>query len=446
MQSRYTFFATFAQSSSMSAFMSSSFMSMSLMLLGLLSLSLMPMAKHAHAQEYNVLQECMQLSNTDIDISNCIDNYLDLMDDNIRDISEYIANDLSDAPLDQFQLSQQAFFEYREQNCLWYLEFSSPQDVAEKIAKNCLARMSQRRLSELQSLIATDQGKTDTLRGFYVYGTDRNSFQPCGSDQRYWVEGNNDQVGQLQQDYLSQSTAELQVLYAELRGQLDTTKEYPGHDGVVDLIAVSSLKPPSDSDCSLPGGEKTTSPSSLSEVTQVAEAEPEPDPEPVVSEEEEPEQVLRAYFGAWLAECKQNRTKYTCELMVDFSGADVTEETRPTLLMSRSASKSSLLYMKFPEREVDTPAKIRWSIDDSELGDIVGSQIRVDEAGTQQLIQESNYIRDELMPLMLNGFELNVEVLANVDDDNGENFTASLNGLTRALSFADDFVASGGNP
>jgi len=400
------------------------------------------LAPHAHAQEYNVLQECMKLSTADADISNCIDNYLDLMDDNIRDISEYIANDLADAPLDQFQLSQQAFFEYRKQNCLWYLEFSSPQDVAEKIAKNCLAKMSQQRLSELQSLIATEQGKADMLRGFYVYGANRNSFQPCGSDKRYWVEGDNDQVGQLQQDYLSQSTASLQVLYAELRGKLDNSQDYPEHDGVVQLTAVTSLKPPSDSNCSLPKGGTASSVAALPEANPTAVAEPEA--EQVIASEEEPEQVLRAYFGAWLAECKQNKTKYTCELMVEFTGAGVPEQARPTLLMSRGANKSSLLYMRFPEREVDNPAKIHWSIDNFKIGDIVGSQIRVDESGTQQLIQEKKYIRDDLMPLMLKGTQLSVEVLRDVDDSNGENFNASLNGLTRALSFADDFVASGG--
>jgi len=406
------------------------------------AVGLMPIAQHAHAQEYNVLQECMKLSGSENDINNCIDNYLDLMDDNIRDISEYIANDLADTPLDQFQLSQQAFFEYRKQNCLWYLEFSSPQDVAEKIAKNCLASMSQQRLSELQSLIATDQGKADTLRGFYVYGANRNSFQPCGSDQRYWVEGDNDQVGQLQQDYLSQSTAALQVLFAELRGKIDTTQDYPEHNGVVQLTAVTSLRPPSDSECSLPKGGSATSLAALPEVQPTAVDEPETDL--AVNEAEEPEQVLRAYFGAWLAECKQNKTKYSCELMVDFSGAGVTDENRPTLLMSRGASKNSLLYMKFPEREVDTPAKIRWAIDSFRIGDIVGSQIRVDEAGTQQLIQEKKYIRDDLMPLMAKGSELRVEVLKDVDDSSGDKFVASLNGLTRALSFADDFVASGG--
>jgi len=153
---------------------------------------------------------------------------------------------------------------------------------------------------------------------------------------------------------------------------------------------------------------------------------------------------LRAYFGEWLAECKQNKSKYTCELMVGFSGSGVTDENRPTLLMSRDASKNSLLYMKFPDREVDNPAKIRWAIDNFAIGDIVGSQIRVDEVGTQQLIHEKKYVRDDLMPLLAKGTRLRVEVLNDVDDGSGEKFAASLNGLTRALSFADDFVASGG--
>jgi len=257
------------------------------------------------------------------------------------------------------------------------------------------------------------------------------------------VEGDNDQVGQLQQDYLAQSTATLQVLYAELRGQIDTSQDYPDHNGVVQLTAVTSLKPPSDSECSLAKGATTASPQAEPEVTP-AVAEPEQELAANENEDEQPEQVLRAYFGEWLAECKQNKSKYTCELMVDFTGAGTTDESRPQLLMSRGAAQSSLLYLKFPDREVDTPAKIRWSVDNTDLGDIVGSQIRVDEAGTQQLIHEKKFISDDLMPLLFRGNELRVEVLADVDDSKGENFNASLNGLTRAVSFADDFVASGG--
>ncbi len=400
------------------------------------------MSNDATAQDYNVLQECMKLSNADEDINNCIDNYLDLMDDNINDISDYIGRDLPDAALDQFQLSQQAFFEYRKQNCLWYLEFSAPQTLAEKIAKNCLATMSQERLAELQSLIATDRGKANTLRGFYVYGANRNSFQPCGSDQRYWVEGDNEQVGQLQQDYLSLSTASLQVLYAELRGQIDTSTTYPEHSGIVQLAAVTDLKLPSDSECSLPKGATDKTLASRPEIKPPAV--PEPEPEPAIAESSDPEQVLRAYFGEWLAECKQNKSSYTCELIVGFNGKDVEEDKRPELRLSRRANQRTLAYMSFPDREVDSPTKIRWRVDNYTFGDIVGSEIRVDESGTQQLVHEKKFLRDDLMPLLKGGSEVGVEVLVDVDDDFGDKYTASLKGLTRALSFADDFVASGG--
>ena len=408
----------------------------------LLALCCSVFVANVQAQEYNVLQECMKLSGDDNDINNCIDNYLDLMDDNIQDISAYIARELPDAALDQFQLSQEAFMAYREQNCLWYLEFSAPQELAEKIAKNCLATMSQERLAELQSLIATDQGKADTLRGFYVYGANRNSFQPCGSDQRYWVEGNNEQVGQLQQDYLSQSTASLQVLYAEIRGQIDTSQQYPDHSGIVQLAAVTKLKLPSDSECSLPTGATDKTLASMPEVKPAAVPEPEPAQEIAVSDD--PEQVLKAYFGEWLAECKQKKTNFSCDLSVGFTGKGVSEENKPVLSLTRRSEKRTVLDMNFPEREIDSPTKIRWRVDKFTFGDIVGSDIRVDELGTRQLVHERKFIRDDLLPLFKEGTELGVEVLVDVDDDQGDRYTASLNGLTRALSFADEFVASGG--
>ena len=59
-------------------------------------------------------------------------------------------------------------------------------------------------------------------------------------------------------------------------------------------------------------------------------------------------------------------------------------------------------------------------------------------------MHEKKFLRDDLMPLLKGGGEVGVEVLVDVDDDFGDKYTASLKGLTRALSFADDFVASGG--
>jgi len=397
----------------------------------------------AFAAGYNVLQECMKLTGANDEIHDCIDNYLDIMDDNIRDISDYISRDLSDAALDRFQLSQQAFIDYREKNCLWYLEFSAPRETAEQVAKNCLANMSQIRLSELQSLIATDKGKANTLRGFYVYGANRNSFQPCGSEQRYWVEGENAMVGQLQQDYLSKSTASLQVLYAELVGSIDASTSYPEHSGIVKVTGISALKVPSDSECSLPRGSSANTLASRAEIKPAVVSKP----KEVIAQAEEtqqPEQAIKAYFGDWLVECTQSKTRHTCDLVVGFSGDGVTEKNKPELRMSRRAKKRTLLYMAFPDREIDSPTKIRWSVDKYTFGDIVGSDIRVDDAGTRQLIHERKFVRDDLMPLLRDGSEVSVSVVNDVDDTKGNSYAASLKGLTRALVFADDFVASGG--
>lgn len=401
---------------------------------------------HAFANQYNALQECMKLSDDGNDINACMDNYLDLMDDNIQDISEYIARELGDAALDQFQLSQQTFIDFRKQNCLWYLEFSSPRETAELVAKNCLARMSADRLAELQTLIATDRGKADTLRGFYVYGANRNSFQPCGSEQRYWVEGDSTEVGQLQQDYLALSTASLQVLYTELRGQIESNEIYPEHSGSVRLVAVNSLKLPSDSECSLPRGSTANNLATLPEVKPTVVPEPEPVEEQVVSaaDANESEQVLRAYFGDWTAECQQKQTSFSCELSVGFTGGDAEDGSRPELVLSRRANQRTLVYMQFPEREIDDPAKIRWRVDNYKFGDIVGSNIRVDETGTEQLVHEKKFIRDDLMPLFMGGGEVGVEVLNDIDDNSGDTYAASLKGLTRAVGFADSFVSSGG--
>lgn len=403
----------------------------------------------ANGVDYNVLQECMKLSSDDTDINNCLDNYLDLMDDNMRDITAYIGRDLPDAALDQFQLSQTAFLEYRKQNCLWYLEFSSPRSLAEKIAKNCLSTMSQGRLAELQALIATDRGKADTLRGFYVYGANRNSFQPCGSGQRYWVEGDSEQVGQLQQDYISRASAPLQVLYAELRGQIAADENYQDHSGVLQLASIILLKPPSDSECSLPSGTTDATLANAPEIKPPAVQEPEPvaqveaPAEPLLNEDNA-DQVFRAYFGEWLAECKQGDASVSCELSVGFSGEGVTEESQPEMSLNRRSDKRTTISMRFPEREIDSPTKIRWRVDKFVFGDIVGSDIRVDESGTRQLVRERKFIRDDLMPLFKDGNVLGVEVLGSVDDKKGDRYSASLDGLTRALSFADDFVSSGG--
>ena len=105
--------------------------------------------------ESEILQQCRNLSLADDDIHNCLDNHLDLMDENLSDLLDFIRRELASSldntqALNALDRSQQAFETYRTENCLWYLEFSSPRNIAEQIAKNCLAGMSEDRLAELQ--------------------------------------------------------------------------------------------------------------------------------------------------------------------------------------------------------------------------------------------------------------------------------------------------------
>ena len=94
--------------------------------------------------------------------------------------TDFLAQSLSGDSLAGLARSQQAFVEYRKQNCLWYLNFSSPRTEAEQIAKNCLVNLSQQRVNELRSLLAEEDTSGQVVAGFYVYGPDRNSFQRCG--------------------------------------------------------------------------------------------------------------------------------------------------------------------------------------------------------------------------------------------------------------------------
>ena len=114
------------------------------------------------------------------------------------------------------------------------------------------------------------------------------------------------------------------------------------------------------------------------------------------------------------------------------------------LALERRAAERASVALRFPGREIDMPEKIRWRVDENTLGDIVGSAIRVDATATRQLIEEPRYLRQELLPRLIAGGTLTVDVLESVDDERGERFSATLMGLTRALAFADDFVRDGG--
>jgi len=406
-----------------------------------------PLSSRAQGTAGGVLAECAALSPLFEELHTCLDNYLDVMDDNIADVAAYVERTLEGEARTAFAVAQQSFALYRRDNCLWYLAFSTPRDEAELLAKDCLATMSMRRLSELQRLIAADEDDEAVRNGYYVYGANRNTFRSCGSEARYWVEGEAGVVGELQQTYLDATTEPLQVLFASLRGTLEEGVEAPsGHDGVLQAKALIELRMPREADCRLPA---TESPPAVEVAaatsTDLPTAAVPPVSEPVAAPAQ-PDQELIAYFGAWLAACAESDGEPLCTLSVALDpveGGGEAGESTPQLSLRRRAAAITVLELEFPGREIDSPAKLRWSIDEQVLGDIVGSTVRVDERSARQLVETPRYLQTELLPLMIDGGRLEIELLESVDDERGERFRATLIGLTRALAFADDFVRDG---
>jgi len=396
-------------------------------------------------QQYNALAECRAQS-LELDLIHaCMDGYLDSLDDNMQVITRYLGESLSGEALAGLESSQQAYLEYRRRNCLWYLDFSSPRDSAEQIAKNCLADMSVARLQELQKLLTGQPRASRTIEGFYVYGAQRNSFQPCGRTERYWVESENGTVGLLQQSYLALASDELQLMHAVLVGKISDELQPPDdyHTGVMEIEALVELGLPAESDCTLPEQPASLELSSndggaleLAEDLLTDEA----------VESEEPEQRLTAYFGSWLVDCVEFSGRKSCVLQVPLSEDGVEQqelvdgERYPALMIHRTPANGTYIEVEFPDREIDSPMLVRWNIDQIVLGDIVGSEVRVDESGALVLINEGEFLKSELIPKLTEGREVSFSVRKRLDDASGDMFRGSLQGLTKALSFADSFV------
>ncbi len=374
------------------------------------------------------------------DIHDCMDSYLNLMDNNISGMTEFLADSLSGDALAGLGRSQNAFSEYRRQNCLWYLEFSSPRAEAELIAKNCLANMSRQRWQELQDLVSEEDTSAQTVSGFFIYGAGKNSFQQCGSDVRYWVDGDPSVVNDAQQLYLSLATSEYQIVHAVFAATIDEVSEAPeGHQGLLKLTTLIDMSLPTESDCRLPSTQSAFALASGAEVDENAlrsSDELEGD-----EEQDEPQQQLIAYFGAWLVDCTEINGAKSCELNVAFEKVGAPDELNDgQLTIVREKQKRTHLELSFPGREIDSPTLIRWRIDAFTFGDLVGSSILVDDVAARQVVPDGRFLKNDLLPLMIEGIELSVDVLEDVDDASGEQYQGTLNGLTKAIAFADDFV------
>ena len=277
-------------------------------------------------------------------------------------------------------------------------------------------------------------------------------------------------VGELQQRYLNEASSELQLLYADLTGSVDTSnaESYTGHDGVFTLESIESLRLPGDGDCAPPSATPLAQSSTDDTAT---EAELAVDEEPVVissnsadplPQNTDPEQTLTAYFGDWVALCEQLGSSYGCVLTAPLqstaiesaSDADNSAETAAVLRITRRSEQRTIIDIDFPYQLsplIADVGQITWRVDSIDLGKILHSQL-ADVAGqgvhagksfVSQSLRERWYIRDELLPLLLDGRDLYLTV--DGTDDTQTILSATLNGLTRALTFADDFTAAEGN-
>ena len=107
------------------------------------------------AYGYDALIACRAGASLPSKINDCMDNYLDLLDQNLGELTIFIDSELRGRERAAFNRAQNSFYSYRRENCLWYLALGDEGPESEQVAKNCLAEMSQNRLAELQGLIAS---------------------------------------------------------------------------------------------------------------------------------------------------------------------------------------------------------------------------------------------------------------------------------------------------
>jgi len=317
---------------------------------------------HASARAYDALEACRLPSPLTDDIHNCLDNYLDLIDKNLSDLTLFIDGELQGSARSSFGRAQQSFYSYRRENCLWYLEISGPRVQAEQVAKNCLAQMSQKRLAELRDLISSY--------------TDEEPPEPEGEEE-------------VVDSQLADANSETEVADDEA----ETTEE--SNEALADQT--------------LP---------------------------------EDGTLTLDAYFGQWQVSCQTLESDSRCILKVLMESAAEDEgNENASLSIIRGDEAQSVVELNFPEDEIDSYEKLSWRIDNYTFGSIPGSSIRVDEKAARQIIHERKFLRDDLLPLFRNGNEVGVTVLEEIDGDEGVAYSATLVGLSRALSFSDQFIS-----
>jgi hypothetical protein len=104
----------------------------------------------------------------------------------------------------------------------------------------------------LSLLLAACASTSDAQRGHFSYGFETVSFQPCNSDEQWWVTGDAGAMQALVDQYEEVAQAQYEAVYVELQGDVSAAGAY-GHLGAYQrefaVSEVVEVRGASDEDC-----------------------------------------------------------------------------------------------------------------------------------------------------------------------------------------------------
>ncbi len=95
--------------------------------------------------------------------------------------------------------------------------------------------------------------QTETYRGFYIFGHEVRTFQPCGSDQVYWVKAEPDISKRLREEHQKLTVKPYESIYVEVQGRLmaKATEGFAAdYDRQIAIEAVDLVRAKQKEDCS----------------------------------------------------------------------------------------------------------------------------------------------------------------------------------------------------
>lgn len=199
------------------------------------------------------------------------------------------------------------FRSYRDQHCAWHASLFGG-DRTRLHYQACLVSMTEIRTQELTRYLAAQRSQARNgrdFRGYYVKSETGAFFQACNRRTDWWVIGSEPVLSALDRrftDIRSQSLANSDVLYAELRGEVVASPgDGPGADfsAAISVRSIGLLRPVSDSDCEYPESTGQNLLTSQSANTQDSIAAP----SAATVEDFASSGFLYGYFNYWLAAC-----------------------------------------------------------------------------------------------------------------------------------------------